>query len=385
MNLRSAALGTLIAAGTLFTRMAFAATPALPSTMAWSAFDVGSSGYSQAVAIGSALKDRYGISLRIVPGKNDVSRLLPLTTGKLDFVVNATGAYLAQEGAYEFGAGNWGPVPIRLLLASMSEQAITMMIAADTGVKTMADLRGKRVSWIIGGPATNRNAEAMLAFAGLTWDDVDRVEFGGYGATLDAVANGQSDAAFAISTAGKTYAIEKSPRGLVYAPMPASDAEGWARVRAISPYLVPVRATDGAGLSKDRPIESSTFPYPILHTLAGRSADLVHAMMRAVDETYPMYKDAAPGAYAWALDRQNFKWVIPYHEGAIRYFREKGLWTEAHQKHNDALVRRQEVLAEAWRKVSAQNLEGDAHVAAWQKARAGALREAGLPVVIESW
>lgn len=385
MKLQSAALGTLIAAGTLVTRLAFAASPALPSTMAWSTFDVGSSGYSQAVAIGSALKNRYGINLRVIPGKNDVSRILPLTTGRLDFVVNAMGSYLAQEGAYEFGNSNWGPMPVRLLLAAMSEQAVPMVIAADSGARTMADLKGKRVSWIIGGPATNRNVEAMLAFAGLTWNDVEKVEFGGYGAALDGVLNNQSDAAFSISTAGKVYAIEKSPRGLVYPPMPASDTEGWARVRAIAPYFVPVRATDGAGLSKDKPVESSAFPYPILHTLADRSADLVYAMMQAVDETYPAYREAAPGVYAWALDRQNLAWVIPYHDGAIRYFREKGLWTDAHQKHNDSLIRRQQVLAAAWKKVATQNLEGDAHVAAWQKARAGALRQASLPVVIESW
>lgn len=385
MRLQSVVLGTLVAAGALVTRLAFATGPALPSTMAWSTFDVGSSGYSQAVAIGSALKNRYGINLRVIPGKNDVSRILPLTTGRLDFVVNAMGSYLAQEGAYEFGNEGWGPVPVRLLLAAMSEQAVPMVIAADTGVKTMADLKGKRVSWIIGGPATNRNAEAMLAFAGLTWNDVQKVEFGGYGAALDGVLNNQSDAAFSISTAGKVYAIEKSPRGLVYPPMPASDTEGWARVQALAPYFVPVRATDGAGLSKDMPVESSAFPYPIVHTLADRSADLVYSMLQAVDETYPMYKNAAPGVYAWALERQNLEWVIPYHNGAIRYFREKGMWTDAHQKHNDVLVKRQQVLADAWRTVTEQKLQGDAHAAAWQKARASALRDAGLPVVIESW
>lgn len=53
----------------------------LPKTIAWSAYDVGSAGYNQAVAIGNALKNVYGISLRVIPGKNDVSRNLVLRRG----------------------------------------------------------------------------------------------------------------------------------------------------------------------------------------------------------------------------------------------------------------------------------------------------------------
>ena len=55
---------------------------ALPRTMAWSAYNLGTTGNSQAVAIGKMLKDRYGVSLRVLPGKNDVSRLLPLVSEK---------------------------------------------------------------------------------------------------------------------------------------------------------------------------------------------------------------------------------------------------------------------------------------------------------------
>src|SRR5690606_87402 len=122
-----------------------------------------------------------------------------------------------------------------------------------------------------------------------------------------------------------------------------------------------------------------------LHTMADRKAEDVYAMMRAMDEAYPQYKDNAPGNYGWALDRQNLEWVIPYHEGAIKYFKDKGVWKDAHQKHNDALVKRQQVLADAWKAVLAQNLDDDAHMKAWQKARATALRDAGMDAVLDDW
>ncbi|MFA7504895.1 MAG: TAXI family TRAP transporter solute-binding subunit [Burkholderiaceae bacterium] len=385
MKFRIAAIGATLAAASLIAQPALAADVKLPDTMAWSAYDVGSGGYNQAVAIGAALKNKYGTNLRIIPGKNDVSRMLPLKTGRLDFVANGVGSYMAQEGMYEFGGKDWGPMPIRLLMTNISNQTLAMITAGDIGVKTVADIKGKRVAWVIGAPALNQNLTAILAFADLTWDDVEKVEFGGYGASLDAIVNNQVDAGFSVSVSGKAYALAQSPRGLVYPVMPASDTEGWNRVRAVAPYMVPVSASQGAELSKEAPVESAAYPYPILHTLDDRGADEAYAMTKAMVETFPMYKEAAPGNDGWALEQQNFEWVVPYHEGAIRFYKEKGLWTDAHQKHNDALVERQKILADAWQKVLAQDLDGDAHMAAWQRARAGALRDAGLEVVLEDW
>src|SRR3990167_2648171 len=175
--------GTFAAA--LFAVAALAATQAvaqakLPATLAWSAYDVGSGGYNQAVGIGNALKQKYNVSLRVLPGKNDVSRNLPLRNGQVQFTANGVGgAYLAQEGVYEFGAQDWGPQPVRGLMLNTSDQVLTVIAAKDSGVKTVADLKGKRVAWVIGAPSLNQNITAILAFANLTWNDVKKVEFGG--------------------------------------------------------------------------------------------------------------------------------------------------------------------------------------------------------------
>src|SRR3546814_1120657 len=99
-------------------------------------------------------------------------------------------------------------------------------------------------------------------------------------------------------------------------------------------------------------------------------------MTKAVDQLYDAYKDGAPGIGGWKLDRQIFEWAVPYHEGAIRYFKEKGVWTEAHQKHNDALVKRQAVLKAAWKEHAAKKIEDKEKAeAAWLKTRAARSEE----------
>ncbi|WP_159079005.1 TAXI family TRAP transporter solute-binding subunit [Orrella marina] len=70
----------------------------LPKVLAWSAYDVGSAGYNQAVAIGNAFRQKYGVSIRVLPGKNDVSRNLPLREGQVSFSVNGVGGGLLCAG-----------------------------------------------------------------------------------------------------------------------------------------------------------------------------------------------------------------------------------------------------------------------------------------------
>jgi hypothetical protein len=91
--------------------------PQFPRTMSWSAYNLGTTGYNQAVGIGKVLKDHYNVNLRVLPGKNDVSRLLPLQRGRVQFSANGVATYFAQEGVFQFAGKTWGPLPLRLVIA----------------------------------------------------------------------------------------------------------------------------------------------------------------------------------------------------------------------------------------------------------------------------
>jgi TRAP transporter TAXI family solute receptor len=374
----AAVLAVLFAAGA-----AGAEDAKLPNPLSWTAYDVGSAGYNQAVAIGKALKDAMGIDLRVLPGKNDVSRQVPLRQKKVDFSATGVGAtYLAQEGVFEFAGRGWGPQPVRVLLAANSDSNLSVGVAADAGVKQMKDLKGKRVSWVVGSPSLNENVTAILAFGGLTWDDVQKVEFPGFGQSWDGIKNNQVDAAFAQTSSGKAYEVAGSPRGLTWPPLPHADKEGWKRLTDRAPFFQPSLGTEGANLSKDKPHEGATYPYPILIAYAEQKDDVVYAMTKAMIELFPKYKDGSPGINGWALERQNFKWAVPYHPGAIRYYQEIGKWTEEFQKHNDRLIERQKVLKAAWDGATAKAISDDAAFEkAWLATRAGKLEAAGFKAV----
>jgi TRAP transporter TAXI family solute receptor len=386
LGLRHAAFGAAITAALWLPGAAHAADIKLPDTLAWTAYDVGSGGYNQAVAIGNALKTHLKVNLRVLPGKNDVSRNLPLREKKVQFSANGVGGtYLAQEGLYEFGAKEWGPQRLRLLMLNNADALLTIVTAKDANIKTIYDIKGKRVAWVAGAPSLNQNITAMLAFANLTWNDVTKVEFGGFGAAMDGIIANQVDAAFSSSISGHAYKIASSPRGIQYPIFPHKDKEGWARMNKIAPFFVPFMGTEGANMSKENPVEAATYPYPTLIAYDYLDGDLVYNMTKAMVEFFPDYKDGAPGNNGWDIKRQIFDWVVPYHDGAVRYFKEIGAWKPEHQAHNDKLHKRQDALAKAWDGYAKTGPSDEkAFYAGWLKARAAALTQAGFdPVVTE--
>ena len=352
----------------------------LPKQLNWTAYDTGSAGYNQAVAIGAALQDATGTNLRVLPGKNDVSRTEPLRQGRVEFSATGVGgSFMAQEGVFDFGAENWGPQAVRVLLANNGGAInLSVGVAGDLGIETYADLKGKRVAYIVGSPALNVNTEAYLAYGSLTWDDVERVDFGGFGASWTGLIEGQVDAAFASTNSGKAYEAEAGPRGLFWPPIDPENTEGFAAMQAIAPFFTINKATVGATIDGTDGYQGAGYAYPVLTAMVDTDEALVYNMTKAMVELFPQYDGNSPGIGGWALDKQNMKWVVPYHDGAIRYFTEVGAWSDEAQAHNDQLVARQAALMAAWEATKAA-APADWE-AAWTEARRKALQDGGFQV-----
>lgn len=358
----------------------------LPGTLTLTAYDTGTSGFNIAVAVGKVLKEKYGSDMRILPAGNDIARLAPLKNARAQASAMGIGSYFASEGVFEFAVKEWGPQPLRLMMSAASCNGITLNVAKDTGVKQVKDLKGKRIGTVVGSPALNQNAFAILAFGDLTVKDVKLVEFSSFGAMWKGMINNEVDAAVASTITGQVRELETSPRGVVMPPTPASDTAGWARLHRIAPYYYPHKTTCGAGgLSPTHPIELPAYPYPIFVAYASQPGDLVYSMTRSMIVDYDQYKDSAPGADGLEVKRQILKWVLPYHEGAVKALKQAGVWTDEAQKHNDMLVKRQDTLVAAWAAYTKADAPADkeAFAKGWMTARKAALEKAGLPPVFE--
>lgn len=363
----------LLLAGAAMPNAASAQEAELPGTLSMTSYDVGSASYAQAVAIGKAVSDGYGISLRVLPATSDVARLLPAAQGRVDFALIGSEAYNAFEGTEAFAAPELGPQNIQLLAGANSDNCFTLALQGDSDIESAEDLKGKRLGWVVGSPALQSNVAAFLAFGDLTWDDVERVEVASFAGSWEAFLNGQVDAITTLSTPSFATQAAASPSGLKWLPLPSDDTEGWKRLQKEKPQFSPRVATDGPNMSEENPVECAGFPFPVLAAYGSKDEDLVYNMTKALQEQFDAYSTAESGLVGFAADRQNFEWVIPYHPGAVRYWEEAGLWSDAAEAHNKELMRRQKVLAEAW-----AALPEDQRAERWQATREEALAEAGF-------
>ncbi|AFT68331.1 putative TrapT family, dctP subunit, C4-dicarboxylate periplasmic binding protein [Alloalcanivorax dieselolei B5] len=346
----------------------------LPKSMTWSSYDVGSAGYAEASAIADAFGKKFGTRIRIQPSGSSIGRLQPVLSKRADVGFLATETFFASEGIHDFSTRRWGPQDLRVVAGRPSSFGI--FTAADADIHTLQDLKGKRFAYVAGNPSINVKCDAFLAFAGLTRDDVDAKMFPTYANAMSSLARNEADASCTTTTPSHVYELEQSPRGIRWLEVPADDEEGWKRLRAVAPFFQPYTETVGAGISKENPVDILAYRYPVLVVRSDSDADLVYAFTKALDETYDLYKDATSVMPRWDLKQAGVPAAdAPFHEGAIRYLKEKGIWTDEAQAWNDARIKRLNALRDAWQKAVA---EGDGKsdeefAAIWDRIRTQAL------------
>ena len=331
-------------------------TIGLPKAMQWSCYDVGTTGYINASLMADAFLKKYGIRVRLIPSGTAIGRLSLLGANRVQVGWLATETYFASEGIYDFNALEWGPQNLRVILAHPISHAVAVTKAG--GIKTLSGLKEKRVAWFPGNPSLNVKMTAYLAFGDLTWNDVKKVEFSNYGAAMNGIIAGNVDAVIGTTSSSYNYQLESTPKGIFYPPFPADDKEGWARMLKIAPFLAPCKETKGAGISAENPVDLVQYRFPIGVVYADADSDFVYNLTKALDETFSLYEKGHPTMPFWRIDLSGVPPCdAPFHEGAIRYLKERGIWTTEHQNWNDAKIARMNKLRVVWDKVHEEGLD----------------------------
>jgi TRAP transporter TAXI family solute receptor len=331
---------------------ALAQTPATKATkklIAVTTYDVGASTYISAAAIADYLMKTTGIKTRVIPFGNDISRTLPLRTRSADFSFAGVGTYyFAEEGLHDFASADWGPQRVMAVWNTFPVGGSSMVTAKDAGIKTPYDVKGKRMFWIPGTPAMNVTNTAFLAFANLTWNDVVKVTYPSFGAAARGMIEGTCDAGFNTATNSTLYELEKSRRGIWWPEYSPKDKEGWKRLQSIAPYMRPFKNYGGAGQPPEG-VQTMTYSYPLVACYDWQDEALVYLFTKALDQGYNEYKDAYPMLKNFSRDMGIVNGLtLPYHKGAIRYFKEIGVWNAEFEAWQKNRLEKQDALAVAW-------------------------------------
>jgi uncharacterized protein len=339
-------LSVLLVAMTLCGLCKEAGAAPLPKLISITSYDVGSAAYVFSSGLAEAITKGSGIQVRIEPGGTDTARLMPVRskTTEMTIVTHATATF-AMLPVDIFLKPEWGPQRLRMVSLG-PVLPIGLFAKGNSGIKAIADLKGKKVPSITGSPAVTLGIEGMLAFGGLTWDDIKKTPFGSYAASTKGVIEGACDVALSGTTAVTPMELASSPSGIYWLPVPTENKAGWARMLKIAPYMLPGTFAEGAGLSATNPWVGAGYPYSVF-VYDFQDEQLVYTVTKSLAEGYGMMKDIHPHLKNWTLAGSTDlslleKIIIPYHPGAVRYFKEVGKWTSGHQAWQDKMMKEEQ-------------------------------------------
>lgn len=204
-------------------------------------------------------------------------------------------------------------------LASMYANMVQIVTLADSGIETLDDLKGKRVSIGAPGSGTEVNAEAILTANGITYDDIDEQRLN-FNETADALANGDIDAGF-WSVGAPTSSILNLATTNSIRMIELSDDQ-IAAARADDPIFA---QTTLAGGIYEGVGETTVLGVPnVLVVSSEMSDDLAYAITKAMFENIDDLRAVHPAANQTTVEFTLAATPIPLHPGAIRYYEEVG-------------------------------------------------------------
>jgi uncharacterized protein len=296
-------------------------------------------GAAVAKSWGGVLAADTGIKLRIAVEDSVVDRFRWVADGRFHLTAGGTNKTRQMlEVEPKFVRRDGGPFPVRIAWSQSHDNA-GFFVRADSKIKSVYDIKpGTRISGMTQA-GTSPILDGLLAWAKVAKEDIAWIPIKDIPDKTWAVMEGRADVSFGIPSSQPVSEAEKTAPGIRWLPLDASaDPEAARRFNAVDPVMNFAPILNGVPSSLGVWGTCGTSLYT---TSADVAPGFISQLARWLDENWAKYKDL----HSWnkfmnreLLVRELNRTFIPCHEGLVDYLREAGLWSEAHQRRQDANV-----------------------------------------------
>jgi TRAP transporter TAXI family solute receptor len=308
----------VLAAGFMLTGAAAAQTVSI------STLPPGSINNVQTQAIAKVVQDVTGIQMRVVGFNSPAASMTAVEVGEAQFSFMSNDEVgIAVRGKDEHSDE---PLANLRLVTTVFPFKVGIVVRKDSGIETVADLKGKRfpIGWE-GFPQGVALSRAMLATAGLDFDDVDGVPTTNLLRAAEDLASGALDATVFAVGAPKMAELDAS-FGIRFLSLPDTP-EARAAMAAIRPeYGIAAQkalptlngVADGTNLMQ--------YAMTVV-THANESEDLIYTVAKTLYENKAGLVAGHPSFNAMTpADLAVIQQDVQYHPGAIKFYKEVGIW-----------------------------------------------------------
>lgn len=243
--------------------------------------------------------------------------LLDSDRGEIAFTL---GDSLSDAWKGDEEAGFKKPLKKLRTVAGIYPNYIQIFALESSNIKSLADLKGKRIS--VGAPksGTELNARAVLKAAGLSYNDFAKVEYLGFGESVELMKNNQLDVTLQSAGLGGAALRDLAvSRKVVVVPVSAEVVKKIGDP-AYQPGTIPAKTYEGQ-VAEVPTVAIQNF----LVTRENLSVDTVYQMTKAIWSNLDALANAHAAAKAIKINEAVGNAPVPYHEGAIKYYKEVGV------------------------------------------------------------
>jgi TRAP transporter TAXI family solute receptor len=302
----------------------------LPRAVAIGTNPPGSVFYALASGLAKVVSEATPMQMAVQPYTGTSTFMPLLNNGELDFGLNNfVDLALAYQGPERLKIGGKNPFPhipnVRLVMRG-APFMVGLLIRKDAPFKTIQDIKGKRLTGEYPAQlAVWYNMFGALASAGLTWKDVKVVAVPAANEGVDALVQGRVEVTQHALNSAKVREADAAI-GVRHLSIDCSP-EGEKRLRQAVPGYYPrvVKAGSGAAVLDD----TCFLAYDICLTTHKAAPDpVVATVLKAISDNVEKLPPFHPAFKEWTRERAVDPDVtIPYHPGAISFYKEQKLWS----------------------------------------------------------
>lgn len=314
-----------------------AAAPKLPRDLVIGTLFTGTTHYFGASAVAKIVGARTSMRVTVEATRGPTVYLPRMEQGTVDLgTLSTIDAYYAGRGLAPLYDR---PRPWLRTLQPVPIFNTGTIVRRASNMYTLSDLKGKKIAWGYAGiPVSMINVEAMLRSVGLTSKDLDtRVIVPGTDEGMTAFAEGRVDATFpGAPTVARLKELDAA-FGIRFLQGDCSP-EGKKRVSDFIPGVSMAVFPAGYGVLKEETCLLSHYMNLAVSKTMGD--DVAYAITKAVwedmEQTHAIHADFKR---FWKRESVVVPQSIPYHPGAVRFYKEAGVWTTALEQHQQKMLK----------------------------------------------
>lgn len=303
----------------------FATPAALADVTVIASNPQGSIYYTVCAAIAKEIDAKLHMEIRVQPMGGSTVYIPILNRGEVDFALtNIFDTMTAYAGKENFKVAN----PNLRVVAAMFPITAAYLVRDDARIQTIADLKGKTLPGVYKAQTIGLVLQAsVLATAGLTDKDVRVVPTATQFSGVDLLADGKVDAALiSVGTGqGQSANVALSSHGGVRFVDIGNSPAAVAGLKKFMPGRPFLLQPGPARLGIKKP--TYVMAYDVFLTSNAKLSDeTAYKVAKVVHESKDSMVKTAPALVDMNPDRMTNEIGVPWHPGAIKYFKEIGQW-----------------------------------------------------------